>query len=234
MAKVPRPGTVKTRLRPLLSDVQSAKLATCFLRDTVAKAARLTPNVVIAYSPDDGEAEIAALLPGQHLYIAQKGVDLGERLQSAVAVSETLGFGPIVLVGTDSPTLPDEYIHAAFKHLAVNEKGIAVGPADDGGYYLIGMSRAESELFRGIEWSSKWVFEQTMANARNISKTRIIELPRWYDVDTADDLARLCIELEADENARSRAPETFRWIAAHRELFAAGAETVESFSCLTG
>ncbi len=224
MAKVPRPGNVKTRLRPILSDEQSAELSKCFLLDTVAKVDKMSVNVVIAFTPDGGGDEVKALLSRKHVYIAQSGFELGERLESAIAEANNQGFGPVVVIGTDSPTLPVSYIQAAVEHLTVNSNGVAIGPTDDGGYYLIGMSRPQNGLFRGVSWSTDRVFEQTIANAREIPGVDILELPLWYDVDEPADVFRLSTEMDNDESARMRAPETFRCLASHRELVRSAAK----------
>lgn len=215
MAKVPRPGYVKTRLRPILSDEQCTELSKCFLLDTVEKADKVSANVVIAFTPGDGEDEVKALLFGKNMYIEQRGTGLGERLESVVAEADKQGFSPLVVIGTDSPTLPAEYIQSAVEHLTANAKGVAIGPTDDGGYYLIGISHPQKRLFSGISWSTSKVFDQTIANASEIPDVNILELPRWYDVDEPADITQLHSEFEKDEKASLRAPETFRWLAAN-------------------
>lgn len=224
MAKVPRPRHVKTRLRPILSDVQCAELSKCFLLDTVAKADKVSANVIIAFTPDDGGDEVKALLFGKHAYIAQRGFELGERLESVIAEADKQGFGPLVVIGTDSPTLPASFIQSALGYLAANENGIAIGPTEDGGYYLIGLSQPHKGLLKSISWSTSRVFEQTIAKAKEIPGVNILELPRWYDIDEPADTTRLSTELENDESARTRAPETFRWITSHRELVRSAAK----------
>ena len=219
MAKAPRPGTVKTRLRPLLSESQCAELAECLLRDTTAKAIGLSENVSIAFSPADGEAEIAARLHGKLRYVEQKGSDLGERLTTVVDDAHSNGSVPIIIIGTDSPTLPATYIENAILHLKQHDNGVVVGATDDGGYYLIGLSRPEPAVFSDVEWSSERVYEQTIANVHKIDAVDLFELPRWYDVDTPDDLRRLLIEIEGDPKARSAAPETSRWLVGNRKVF---------------
>lgn len=214
MAKTPRPGYVKTRLRPALSDEQCAELARCLLIDTAAKVKDVAAATVIAYAPDDSGDEMRSHVSCGGRLIAQRGSDLGERLESAITEIDTEGFGPVVVIGTDSPTLPTSYIESTFKHLQEKTNSIVIGPTDDGGYYLIGMSRPEITLFRNISWGTGNVFEQTLARAREISDVSIVELPRWYDIDEPDDIFRLISELEKDENARLIAPETVKWLAA--------------------
>lgn len=234
MVKVPRPGFVKTRLCPIFSDVQLAELSKCFLLDAVAKADRVSANLIIAFTPDDGKGEVADLLRRKQLYISQTGSDLGERIKSVIANASSQGFGPLVFIGTDSPTLPLTYIQTALEYLAANENGVAIGPTDDGGYYLIGISRPHRALFSGISWSTSRVFEQTISNAKGIPGVQLLELPCWYDVDEPVDIMRLNTEFEKDEKARIGAPETFRWLASQRESLRWAAEASESFSDSSG
>lgn len=217
MAKAPRPGFVKTRLRPFLSDVECAEVATCFLVDAVAKASTLSANSIVCFAPDDAEQEFRSVLYADCLFLPQRGSDLGERLESAIADVDAAGFGPIVVIGTDSPTLRASVIQSALDHLSANENVIAIGSTDDGGYYLIGMSRPHTEIFRDISWSTDRVYEQTLNAAKQITGGSILELPRWYDVDEPLDLLRLSEEFDSDEDTRATAPATYRWVSSHRE-----------------
>lgn len=215
MAKAPRPGDVKTRLRPVLSDLDCAELSRCFLLDAVAKASQVSVTVIVAFTPTGSGDQIEELLAERYTYIAQRGDDLGERLESAISDAQSQGFGPIVVIGTDSPTLPANYLDSALDYLLANENSIVIGRSEDGGYYLIGVSSYQEQLFRHISWSTDRVFEQTIANAKRIPGMSISELPSWYDIDEPDDLFRLSEEMESDERARANAPATFRWLAAN-------------------
>ena len=113
MAKVPREGSVKTRLRPFLNDVQCAELAVYFLKDAVVKAARITPNLIVAFTPNDGAKEIEKLIPKDVILVKQTGKNLGERMNSAFAFAEAKGFSPILMIGTDSPNFSSEYLTEA-------------------------------------------------------------------------------------------------------------------------
>lgn len=215
MAKAPRPGDVKTRLRPVLSDLDCAELSKCFLLDAVAKANQMSATVIVAFTPADAGDQIDELLSARFTYIAQRGDDLGARLESAISDAQSQEFGPIVVIGTDSPTVPANYLGLALDYLLAKENGIVIGPSEDGGYYLIGVSSYHEQLFRRISWSTDRVFEQTIANAKRIPGMSISELPSWYDIDEPDDLFRLSAEMENDERARANAPATLRWLAAN-------------------
>jgi len=219
MTKVPGFADVKTRLRPLLSESQSAELAGCFLSDTITNLASVFEHRIIAFTPEDGRDAIETLVVGGHIYIPQRGDKLGERIDAAIADAIELGFGPVIVIGTDSPTLPPEYVAQAFGHLQSHEDGVAIGPTDDGGFYLIGVSRLHKGMFDGVTWSSDKTCEQTVANIKNIGDVDLLVLSRWYDVDEPADLVRMIAEIDSDETARDRAQTTSRWITANQKTF---------------
>jgi glycosyltransferase A (GT-A) superfamily protein (DUF2064 family) len=113
---------------------------------------------------------------------------MGERLHAALAFPMKRGARRPVLIGTDSPTLPGHLLGMAHRALATHDAGI--GPALDGGYYLIGLTGHQPALFEGIDWSTGRVLQQTLDRAR-AANLRVFCLPYWYDVDTAADLDRL-------------------------------------------
>lgn len=221
MAKVPRAGMVKTRLRPFLSDAQCAELAVCFLKDTVAKAAQITSNIIVAFSPAEDRKEIAALLPLDIILIEQKGLNLGEKLASAIRGSENRGFNPVITIGTDSPTLPLNILRSAVESFHNSKTDLVLGASSDGGYYLIGMRKLIDELFENIAWSSESVYRETVENARRSGIKNLRELPVWYDVDYPAELIRLQNEVAADEGLREIIPETFQWLISQESLFKA-------------
>ena len=211
MVKTPRPGQVKTRLRPVLTDSQCVALATCFLRDTVGKALNLLPRVIVAFSPSDGRNEIAKLLPDNTILLEQEGNNLGERMSAAFSFAQEKGFSPILTIGADSPTLPPDYIKATLALFQKVATKTVLGKAQDGGYYLIGLRQAERGIFANVEWSSAQVFAQTAANARRIYSCAPEILPVWYDVDTPADLALLYREFLENKDFAATAPETALW-----------------------
>jgi glycosyltransferase A (GT-A) superfamily protein (DUF2064 family) len=173
------------------------------------------PEVIVAYSPADGRAPLETLFgAGGLLWHEQRGEGLGARLEAAAAHAAGLGYGPLIIIGADSPTLPPPFINGAVASLAAGESDVALGPTEDGGYYLVGLRRNPEGIFRGVAWSTPQAFSQTAANAAR-SGLRLLELPRWYDVDTAADLLRLRDELARDVGARVRAPHTHRWLLSH-------------------
>ncbi len=192
IAKRPAAGQTKTRLTPPLTSPQAAQLYECFLRDTL-DIARAVPDVAryIYYAPDEAAGYFQALAPDFDL-TPQVGADLGERLDQALTRFLALGFERVVVMDSDSPTLPAASVAQAFATLADHD--VALGPCDDGGYYLIGLTRPQPQLLRGVVMSQPHVLRDTLARAA-AAGLRVALLPQWYDVDTADELARLQTEL---------------------------------------
>ena len=198
-AKPPRAGRVKTRLAESLGPEGAARLYASFLRDAAETAralseARSGVSLVCEWALEQGETldefPLTDWLPGPFLHRAQTGADLGARM--AAALGRPLAFGRrAVLIGTDFPDLPHEVLGDAFEKLESGDApGIALGPAADGGYYLIGMNRFLPEIFTGIPWSTSGVLSRTMERAGALGAGTAL-LPEWRDVDDADDLEAL-------------------------------------------
>ncbi len=210
VAKRPMPGQTKTRLCPPLSPDEAAQLYECFLLDTLdlmrcVKDAR----PIIAYLPEDADDYFRCLAPGFDL-MPQQGDDLGERLDNAFTRCLSHGFEQVVIMDSDSPTLPAEFLARAFS--ALQTADVVLGPCDDGGYYLIGLKRPAPRLLREVRMSTPTVARDTLALAAEAGLT-VSQLPTWYDVDTAAELDRLCAELET--LPASRAKHTRAFLATH-------------------
>jgi rSAM/selenodomain-associated transferase 1 len=221
MAKAPRVGSVKTRLVPPLSPAEAAELSRCFIRDMAADIAAVAnshPGVgIVAFTPPEDAAAFDGLLPpGFHL-LPQRGSDLGERLLHATEDLLAAGFAAVCLINADSPTLPRARLAEAAALLCQPGDRVALGEADDGGYYLIGLKRAHRHLFHRIDWSTSRVFRQSVDRAGEIGLD-VARLARWYDVDDAATMRRLYEELAGElGSARYAAPQTSRFL---RELAA--------------
>jgi len=218
MAKAPVAGAVKTRLEPFLSPQECAELAAAFLRDAFAKAKTVCENTILAYSPAAQRAVLKSILQSETIYVEQTGADLGERMSNAFEFAFTRNSDAVVMIGTDSPTVPADFIRRAFEFLE-NESDVVLGETTDGGFYSIGLRKNYPELFKNVRWSSAQVFKQTMENAE-LLKLRAAQIPAWYDVDVPGDLARLRKEMLIDD--KIEAPATFRWLSSHSELFGSG------------
>src|SRR5207302_5141043 len=138
------------------------------------------------------------------------------------------GYSSICLVNADSPTLPTEFLVEAVLRLRESGDRVVLGPAADGGYYLIGLKQFHRRLFEEIDWSTERVFRQTLARAGEIGLT-VAPLPEWYDVDDEATLATLAREIGSCQSAASpylngyRAPST----AAFLEKLATGNGGIE-------
>ena len=197
MAKAPRPGRVKTRLSPPLTLEQTAALNVRFLRDTTENLASIPQSAgLISYTPKGDEALFAGLLPETFGLVLQRGDGFGERLLAAAQDVLAIGYGAVCLIDSDSPTVPAEAFAQAVAALLApgHERRVVLGPSQDGGYYLIGMSMPHPEPFERITWSTETVLEETLERCREASLEAVL-LPTWYDVDDARTLEVLEAEL---------------------------------------
>ncbi len=142
------------------------------------------------YTPLDGGAEIRRMTPFDAMFLAQRGATLGERMRNAASDLVARGFGRVVLVGADLPTLPAAYVEDALERLSRPQESLVLGPSEDGGYYLIGLTRVHDELFDGIPWGAADVLHRTQEAAAAL-RLPVELLPIWYDVDLPSDLQRV-------------------------------------------
>jgi uncharacterized protein len=198
MAKAPLAGAVKTRLTPPLTPDEASLLSNCFLRDTANNiqgvGADRRADSVIVYTPANERRVFVDLAPKGFQLLAQRGKSLGERLLNATSDLLASGYSSACLINSDSPTLPPAILAAAVDALEPDGDRLVLGPAEDGGYYLIGLKGAHQILFDHIAWSTSNVLAHTIDRARQIS-LEVVMLPSWYDVDDTSTLNRLCIEL---------------------------------------
>jgi hypothetical protein len=224
MAKAPRIGDAKTRLVPPLSAAEAAGLSACFIRDAAeniaAAAQQSSIDGYIAYSPPDAAAEFGPLLAQGTRLLPSRRIGLGASLCDAAEDLLSAGYGSACLVNSDSPTLPASVLIDAARALSNSGDRMVLGPAEDGGYYLIGLKQAHARLFDDIAWSTPLVFAQTLERAREIGLEPLF-LPVWYDVDDVESLQRLDAELrgEHDEGDRGAVHRALHTAAFLRGLF---------------
>ncbi|MGH3199748.1 MAG: TIGR04283 family arsenosugar biosynthesis glycosyltransferase [Streptosporangiaceae bacterium] len=188
MAKAPRPGMVKTRLHPMLGPDGCAALAERLICHTVSVATAVgEATVFTAVDPPDALDEMGGLMPGCVTLLRQRGADLGERLAAAAGELFAGGHWPVVVIGTDAPTLTAGRLAEAFGELA-RGRDVVFGPACDGGYYLVGLNRPAPELFAldpGV-WGGDRVLAASLAAACRAGLDAGL-LPALRDLDTPAD-----------------------------------------------
>lgn len=205
-AKAPAPGTVKTRLVPPLTHPQAARLHAAFVEDTLKKVTMLDMSRYLAYTPTPRTPYLLACARRYHArMIAQGAGDLGARMQR---VTQRLlsRYSKVLIIGTDSPTLPVAFIEEARRQL--DRADLVFGPSEDGGYYLLGQRRFRPDIFTGIGWGGPDVLAATL---KKVPRERVALLPTWYDIDRPSDLVRL----RADLNGATDCPKTTAWFRAH-------------------
>jgi rSAM/selenodomain-associated transferase 1 len=213
-----RPGTLasKTRLAQRLDEPSRARLYEAFLRDKLAQVARIPGcHAVVAVAPPDPPESIGPWLAPGASAIAQRGEDLGARLGNVVGDLTSSGARAVVLLDSDTPTLPDAFIEEAVRALESGEIDVVIGPAWDGGYFLLGLRAPAPALFRDIRWSTSSVLRETLV-AADAARMRVHLLQSWFDVDGPADLDRLCAQLAAMPRWSPSYPaETAKALASH-------------------
>src|SRR5438105_9975122 len=147
-AKQPTPGQVKTRLAAATSPEFAAQVADAMLRDTLDRLAAIDAERWLVFSPSDAETEMAEIAESRYRLTPQGDGDLGQRLRRFFHEQMRHGTEQVVVVGADSPSLPINFVEQAFRELQRAE--VVLGPANDGGYYLIGCARRVPSAFDGI------------------------------------------------------------------------------------
>jgi len=190
MAKQPRPGYTKTRLVPPLSLEQAASLYEAMLLDIIDRlVARGDCDPAIAIDATDSAEWFRAVAPNVQ-QVVQLGDALGDRLEAVLGQCLDLGYEAAVAISSDSPDLPSTHLDAALVLLADDATDIVLGPTEDGGYYLIGWKQQWAPVVTEVTMSTPDVLADTLAIAERVG-ARVQLAPTWYDVDDADDLARL-------------------------------------------
>lgn len=206
-ARVPIPGQVKTRLASAVSLEDAARLYEAFLQDLVARFRRPEFDLRVYLAPDVAIMP-PDLFPNDVQVHLQRGDDLGTRMLRAFVETFAAGYEHVVIIGSDHPTLPSEFVQQAFD--ALDEPfQIVIGPATDGGYYLLGMNELYPFLFQEMAYSHARVFAETLERAGR-SDAGLTILPPWYDVDAPAALMQLMRDLEDDPGLAPRTSEVVR------------------------
>jgi uncharacterized protein len=187
-AKEPRAGQVKTRLARETSPEWATDVALAFLRDTLERCAGVQGERMLVFTPAEARDFFVTQAAGRYRLVPQADGDLGQRLKRFVIDHLTQGTERIIILGTDSPTLPLEYVTRAFELLL--QYDVVLGPATDGGYYLLGCTGRVPPIFDRITWGEASVLAQTTERLQAASWSFTL-LPPWYDVDTLADWRKL-------------------------------------------
>ena len=189
-AREPVLGRVKTRLAATIGPEAALAAYRELLALTAAAVAGAGRPTTLwlaeAPAPPAAPGQPRPEWPGLPWRVQPPTPDLGERMRHACAEAFAAGATRVVLIGTDCPGLTAELLQRAFAALATYD--LAIGPADDGGYYLLGMNALHEALFAGKRWSTPSVLAATLADAARLG-LRVAQLPTLPDVDTAADLA---------------------------------------------
>jgi len=189
MIKYPEPGRVKTRLAGDIGPEQAAlicrKITELVMKQTMPDAEKY--DRFVFYDPPERVRDFQSWFPNEK-FIAQTGSDVGERMDKAIRHLLKNGAEKAVITGTDIPDLTSRIIIQAFEML--DRADVVVGPALDGGYYLIGMKSSMPELFCDITWSTKDVFSETIRTLKHSGKSYGV-LPVLSDLDTIEDLGHI-------------------------------------------
>lgn len=182
-------GKVKTRLASGMGELRALEIYRHLIQLTYSALEGVPVPVWTYFSDFIPESPY----PSVEKCFVQEGQDLGERMANAFARSFELGMDKVVLIGTDCPMLQSQHLNQAFE--ALNHSDLVVGPATDGGYYLIGMNRRADYLFEGITWSTSQVLSQTLnvASQHGLTTTLLHELD---DIDTQEDWQRYSSQFE--------------------------------------
>jgi uncharacterized protein len=181
--KAPRLGTVKTRLASAIGPEAASEVYQCLVRALFRKLNGLH-SVQIHFSPADATDEIRMLAEEHWALHPQDCASLGARMQNAFLHAFSSRFAPVVIIGSDCPEIEPEDIHAAWSSL--NSHDVVIGPARDGGYWLIGLRAPQPALFEGIHWSTPAVLEETVRKAGALGLS-IRFLRELTDIDTPED-----------------------------------------------
>ncbi len=209
--KYPDPGNVKTRLQPDLTSEDAASLYRAIVEDIVSRFKNpLDYDLYLFYSPGKAGLEFEKWLGSSFKYVAQQGRDLGEKMYNAFVWASEQSYEQSVLIGSDLPTIESELIDETFDKLENSD--VVLGPAVDGGYYLIGMKKPNKQIFENIHWGNDVVYSATFKNASR-QKLAVTKMKMLRDLDTMTDVLRLWNFLKLSDNGQIKMlTETFNVI----------------------
>lgn len=226
MARPPLPGQCKARLLAAHSPEWVAGLYAAMLRDTLDGLQSVTADDYVVFAApaeapmgDDTEGRVLLELafdvlrrhvPSPWELVAQEGDDHGARMEHALSAMFARGATYALLASSDAPSFPTDPLAEALAGEA-RTRDVLLGPSEDGGYYVIGMSRVEPRLLRDMPWGTPAMTDTTRLRCRDAGLT-LHELPTWYDVDQPSDVMKLLDEVRLHPD---RAPRTAQFLVMH-------------------
>ncbi len=206
--KFPEKEKVKHRLAVALTEEIAVELYRNFVLDTLSMLEELSLPFFVCFYPPEDQKKFIAWLGTQYPFLPQEGTDFGRRMRGCFEKAFVLGFHRVVLIGSDSPDLPSGYLKGALS--ALQKQDAVLGPAVDGGYYLIGFRKETftPSVFDNIPWSTPSVLAKTMTILKKANRS-IHVLPPWSDVDTIDDLDLL---ISRSDNTAFKSSRTISYI----------------------
>jgi len=185
--KNPERGKVKSRLAAVIGNDSAVSVYKNIVDRMLSTLKEGTFPLYICFSPKNAQKPVKNWLGREYRYIPQNGKDLGERMRNGFTEAFEMGFKKVVLIGSDIPDLALEFIEEAF--ITLNKSDAVIGPAFDGGYYLIGFKDKtfSPQVFEGIAWGTQNVFDETVKKLKRFRRA-VHTLPYQRDIDTAKDL----------------------------------------------
>jgi rSAM/selenodomain-associated transferase 1 len=210
--KYPEKGKVKLRLSRDLHKEVVQELYRCFVQDTLAMIKKIEVLFFICFYPPNTQNKFQSWLGSTLLFLPQNGKDLGERMKNSLTEVFAKGFHKAIIIGSDSPDMPEDFIKQAFTILET--KDVVLGPAVDGGYYLIGFRTTTftPSVFEDIHWGSPLVFQETLMKIKQAHRS-VGLLPVWSDIDTIIDLKNL---VSRTRNTSFKSSNTMTYVHQHQ------------------
>ncbi len=216
--KLPEPGKVKSRLARDLNSDLVLRLYDCMVLDAIDMLKQAGTPFRICFDPPEARERVRQWLGQAFAYMPQSGNDLGERMEQAFSRVFSEGTDEAVLIGSDIPELTAAVIAEAFQSLTVNDA--VIGPANDGGYYLMGFKKSTfvPGIFQAMAWSSNAVFGETSRRLLEASLS-VHRLPELTDIDTRNDMEAFFLRAKDPESGTTR---TRSFLEKHRHLLFTG------------
>lgn len=193
--RVPKPGVTKTRLLPILSGDQCARLHTAFLQDLSAVYAQVQADLFVSYTLDPDWEMLKRVFPSAAGFFPQEGADLGEKMYNAIRHVLNQGYDSVILTGADLPPMTASHLESGFDGLTGAD--IVLGPTSDGGYYLVGMKQPHRAIFENQRYGEASVLECTVTAGKSAGLNVALTTP-CDDVDTPEDLRALTGQLSPE------------------------------------